>query len=525
MKSEKSDVVYFVPGEACLVVHHQNNPVDVASDPTIQTVFKQYFPDAKLPASKQLNTAASTNTAAGMNTATLASDRRQLSFTRVKTDQKNADLLSNTSQAHQALQTKPTGQADQEAAQPVQGEQRFSGMMPNWFLAGADQAPLGGGGPGRVGIEENEAESSPGAYRLKCQFKLSNLNAVNASTDNKQAVDVFILDSIPTDYKPLPTDSSSGSANESLRAAVERKLTLSPAAPGDLPDAQYLPADPAGITYVLPDPNHPSGIRSEDVSDHGLFIAGIVHSIAPEANLYLVEVLNKYGVGSYFSLARGLERVQQVVGQAGYNNPFVINLSVSFPLPDQATLAALLDEVTGSITLEQLWKVLSDTFQLLTDLHNEIGAGGTLVAAAGNDNVLGQGAHRPDARYPAAAASIIGVGALKKQSGLMAADYSNQADLEPSAQRVWTLGGDYNDTDATDSNPEKEQGILGISTKSTTGYKWWAGTSFATAVVSGAMAMLLSQGADRNSLLSYMPQVNDPAEPSEQSYVLEAVQG
>src|SRR5262249_23700241 len=45
------------------------------------------------------------------------------------------------------------------------------------------------------------------------------------------------------------------------------------------------------------------------MTDHGLFIAGIVHSLAPNAHIHLIRVLNDYGVGTIETLARGLDAV------------------------------------------------------------------------------------------------------------------------------------------------------------------------------------------------------------------------
>jgi hypothetical protein len=40
------------------------------------------------------------------------------------------------------------------------------------------------------------------------------------------------------------------------------------------------------------------------MTDHGLFVAGIIHTIAPQAELHLIEVLNPYGVGDLESITR-----------------------------------------------------------------------------------------------------------------------------------------------------------------------------------------------------------------------------
>jgi len=45
------------------------------------------------------------------------------------------------------------------------------------------------------------------------------------------------------------------------------------------------------------------------MTDHGLFVAGIVNSLAPSAEIHLYEVLNPQGAGDLQSIARGLWKV------------------------------------------------------------------------------------------------------------------------------------------------------------------------------------------------------------------------
>lgn len=124
-----------------------------------------------------------------------------------------------------------------------------------------------------------------------------------------------------------------------------------------------------------------------------------------------------------------------------------------------------------------------------------------IFAAAGNDYVKDHHTHRPRASYPAAFEGVTGVGALPRidppppaSTRLEASSYSNLSDL-PANKGIATLGGEEGEN----------QGVLGIyvgqfpdikedpnTPFKPSGWAWWCGTSFATPIISGVMASLLS---------------------------------
>jgi subtilisin family serine protease len=119
-----------------------------------------------------------------------------------------------------------------------------------------------------------------------------------------------------------------------------------------------------------------------------------------------------------------------------------------------------------------------------------------IVAAAGNDGLNGD---RPPARYPAALDGVLGVGALAR--GDIPAEYSNLSD-KPIRAGVATFGGRANNGAAQPG--ESVLGVytgplpgatLGTTIPNTSGWAWWAGTSFAAPILSGSLAALLAGGA------------------------------
>jgi hypothetical protein len=245
------------------------------------------------------------------------------------------------------------------------------------------------------------------------------------------------------------------------------------------------------------------------MTSHGLFAAGIVHTIAPCAQIYLVEVLNSYGVGDRESIVWGLNFAIQHIK----NNPdrrVVVNGSLCLDLPvdelhcypfppldgcfpDLFTEQdrELEQEICRQIQEDPHW-IKNQIVSLLTPCDTILNLKSRVIAAAGNDHRPGQNV-APQARIPAAFDSVQGVGALPKalprrNGKLRKASYSNQAD-RPRKIGITTLGGEEGEG----------QGVLGLylddfpcGEPNCTKWAWWSGTSFATPVVTGVTAAVLS---------------------------------
>ncbi len=247
------------------------------------------------------------------------------------------------------------------------------------------------------------------------------------------------------------------------------------------------------------------------MSDHGLFIAGIINSIAPKAKLHLIEVLNPYGVGTLESLAHGFQEVVNIRNSLPADMPLVINCSWMLDIPqdvEQLTAQQLLADDIGSLTLEQaqqMSQMLQDICLLASPPLNDPNTPPStiLIAAAGNDSNLD---NRSQARYPAAYPDVTGVGALTRDDS--PTPYSNLSD-SPSTIGYATFGGEAAPTSSSDPAPADPAtadpigGILGVyiglldgQPKNPTGWARWAGTSFAAPIISGTLARLLDKSTN-----------------------------
>jgi hypothetical protein len=246
------------------------------------------------------------------------------------------------------------------------------------------------------------------------------------------------------------------------------------------------------------------------MTDHGLFIAGIIHSIVPKAEIHLIEVLNQYGVGDVRSFIRGLKIVYEKIYRP--NRKLVLNCSwfLNSLLDDRhCRLSDCIDELDYHF-VEAVHEFSKDDpyTKAMLDFHFDrfYGLGSHAIAAAGNDGRKQDNENRVAARYPAAIRSATGVGAMSRdmprtgdeRNNFIPTDFSNLSEsANPRGvvtRGVVTLGGEEGEG----------KGVLGLyigefpgCCRNESKWAWWAGTSFATPILTGAVASVMSRADNR----------------------------
>ena len=417
-------------------------------------------------------------------------------------------------------------------------------VSPNWFASSAKTEYGDGGGPGSRPVPFTYTDATKAApYKFGLPEEV---NLLCPPEDRRgENVKVAILDTAP--------------CLQQLVEAYELYQKIRPERQQLLRDERkYHPLietllKPGGPLHV-----HPASVEElfrlralhlQDhdyiMSDHGLFVAGIIHTIAPAAELHLYEVLNSQGTGDLESIARGLWKVAdeqyRVFQETEEIQPMVVSCSLMLasPLdgdPDSPDAARIIADKPLPIIGHRLTDMHDDLLRYILADPEFVKRSGSVImwicdllfflrsrviAAAGND-WLPTDPGRPRARYPAAFPSVQGVGALRKEQPQTAiagsqdyeiASYSDISD-EPGKVGVATLGGEAG----------AGRGVLGIYLgefpeplpgewsifhrivnwlaklfggrfvypRNETHWAWWAGTSFATPILSGMIAAVLS---------------------------------
>jgi hypothetical protein len=413
----------------------------------------------------------------------------------------------------------------------------IEGVFPNWIISGSSSDSGGTGGPGGPPVPYiGSSEPAPAAfYFLDLINQLKSIHVDGKELYGKgEGVDVIILDTAPP-----PADLVLAHKELVLLKEDDAKHRLIENLLG--PDGR-LKLYPATYEEQLRMGNTSLNTQGYKMPDHGLFIAGIIHSIVPFATIHLIEVLNQFGVGDMETLANGMEKAYVICRQASLSNrKAVINGSWCLDLPDLNEEFAYEPTENEEIPveekqLEERLRNIMDTEMAVLESHSgkhrkelkddqywvtELRVlceqlsdfGRQVVAAAGNQGKnAGRSRHAPDARYPAAFTKVVGAGALPKNAARNdgtgqydASSFSNLGDV-PEHRGIMALGGE----------PGEGEGVLGIylgefppeitasdptgrgtgwdrsGQKCINGWAWWAGTSFATPILTGAIASVLS---------------------------------
>ncbi|MEO7912940.1 MAG: S8/S53 family peptidase [Roseiflexaceae bacterium] len=395
---------------------------------------------------------------------------------------------------------------------------------PNWLSSGAKY--IGGGGPGAwpIGITSvtpNPTGLQPWDFVLPPVFQSPELNP--------HPVEVAILDTVPDilalesahgawvgngptlpplyDPNPLLTKLLAGPSGGPFN--VVNQSSTNAVSPPEQLDVLYQTGPSIIPVNVL---QHPYPMPS-----HGLFVAGIIRSIAPQAKLRLIQVLNDDGGGSVESITQGL----MLADRPNRSVPLVINCSFTLRIPrpgeDLAEIfGADLDEATAQDLNATPGNTLQDKINFLTQLMHDAfvhvcqSPAVAIIAAAGNNEVVPAVGH-PQTRYPAAFEGVSGVAALAKDdlnplTPDLLATYSDLADDQLN-EGFAAFGGDV----AAGPVPLKADaanGMLGVFidqlpetlltgdvtlTPNISGWARWSGTSFSAPVISAILANLISR--------------------------------
>lgn len=359
---------------------------------------------------------------------------------------------------------------------------RLRTVSPNWLMS-ASQAPHGLGGPATWPVRAIPPGDNFGRFGF--DFSKSGSSVELSKGEN---VEVAVLDTAPiTNWHTTLMENSVNLSGWPQSADLDHNALYN-----DLKNKLSI----VNFDPIWEDFSYSLMYHDYLMPDHGLFIAGIIHTIAPNATLHLYEVLNPHGIGCYEMILAGL---QKALTQC--HRPLIINCSFYMDIPRLKAQSAstvfewdspapgLSDKFKNPFLIQQL----TTSFLLVVDQIQDMDV--FVVAAAGNDAKNGS---RPGARYPAACSGVIGVGAvpvvgMEEGSNLYnAASYSNLCDTSPFSEGCMTLGGEkglWNGLRGVFIHRfPVQQGSTVTYDINDTGWAWWAGTSFATSIISGFLA-------------------------------------
>jgi hypothetical protein len=378
---------------------------------------------------------------------------------------------------------------------------------PNWYASGTKY--IIGGGPGGWPVADTpiptQTVPEPWAFSLPvelqapasgAQVEIAILDTVPRMIDLQNAHAAWVgTDEVEATLTPNPLLASllASSADRSFNVA-DQSLTPDTVGTPDQLDVIYLPNLP--ITDIEE--------HAYPMPSHGLFIAGIIRSIAPHAKLRLIQVLNDEGGGSLLSITQGLAHANH---PSRGTTPLVINCSFAMRTPRVGDPPDAVDLVDVPQTeIDELTQLLSDQFAQTNQAFDL-----AIAAAAGNH---GGGPVHPPARHPAAFPFVAGVAALKQNDPELNV-YSDLAD-DQIDEGFAAFGGEQSSVDPTLTDLQK--GVLGVfidtlprldsvtntvaDDPNTSGWARWAGTSFATPIVSALLANLIANGANAEVAIS-----------------------
>ncbi len=387
---------------------------------------------------------------------------------------------------------------------------------------GASGGPVGGPDPGGasggpVGGPQNRLGREAKEHEVIGHWAFKDFPGINLENPTRrevnltgQGVSVYVLDSV--DHR-LNIETIPMGVNDQISKAQIMRF--------DYPPTFEVTISSPSRRFQKNVSKRPVMLKSSkdyDIDQHGLFVAGLVHRVAPDCNLHLVDVLNRQGQGEVFGLVRALSLIVKQTLQAAENgvvplradplNDTVFNLSLglSFTAKEEKTLNKLMQQLQASVfqpgskNNPLLIGILNDmlgfkhyvgSLRIILKLIFDLG--GVIVAASGNDsaNIRGEYLQQIPASYP----EVIGVAASTHHGGKKA-NFSNLGN-------IMAPGGGKPLPDVRTQNGPSESAeehransLTSVVPKvegNTSGYAYWRGTSFATPLVSGLAALIIEK--------------------------------
>lgn len=398
---------------------------------------------------------------------------------------------------------------------PGAGSLRVLAAMPNWLTHTSQGAHDPASGPGAPPIWSDSEKPPSGSWTFTPQSAFDTLRKNNLAVQQPEEVTVIILDTALGNDQAVINQAQQYPNNALLQQIVadlqNHKMHIDVTTyAGGVPSNQYSAGqDDLGRPFAY------------NMDDHGLFIAGIIRNIAPQVKIKLVRIQNDYGAGDMSTFIQALADIE---GRSDADH-IVLNLSLGALPPLEE-----LHQVWFGSTCCCAAPPFADALRALEKLHlgmrlaiqSLIEQGVVVVAAAGNDSLGKNPPHGP--RFPARYDDVLGVAAVNRNGD--AAAYSNQANIDFWGSGIATYGGEEpNDDDETlawylgqspvpQPPPKSPDAVHSLYLNGTypplnaddqvppgdpeytnsSGWAWWSGTSFATAVASGVAANYVLAG-------------------------------
>lgn len=361
------------------------------------------------------------------------------------------------------------------------------GATPNWgFAAQQHFCPSPGSLPRPVASDDLKFEADE-AGRPHGRWHFNFALEGDPQLSQGCGVTVAILDTCPTE-RDLATASATFGDNTLLLEAIgtaDSALSLDPATLAQI--------DP-NLRMNLRQYNETQPFAQMSFADHGIFIAGIVRDIAPQADVHLGRVLNGFGISNLRGVVIALDKLaNRFAGTFGRRDEerqrLIVNLSLGASLPTgEELLWRWLQSLAGAIAADDTLKAALWDKPEVVEALSDLGTGSVkdenaaarrylellrgsvaailgwlnshpdvlVVAAAGNDKGL-LNSHltqftRPEPRWPAQydvdqnestardRDQVIGVAAVNTAGA--GTSYSNRGDVAPLVNGVAVWGGE-----------------------------------------------------------------------------------